>query len=166
MRAPRRIACPSSSSTSTPAPCDGTITGLQVRGRGAVVHEGDVLAEIVCAGTSLQAELRLPQRGLALVRTSQPVKLMYDAFPYQRYGLRFATVRWVSPASSPDLDGSFRAFAELQAGDSGGLGPDGTRTPLAPGMAGRAAIIVGRRSLLSYAVEPIRQIRENLAVPK
>lgn len=148
------------------APCDGTITGLQVRGRGAVVHEGDVLAEIVCAGTSLQAELRLPQRGLALVRTSQPVKLMYDAFPYQRYGLRFATVRWVSPASSPDQDGSFRAFAELQAGDSGGLGPDGTRTPLAPGMAGRAAIIVGRRSLLSYAVEPIRQIRENLAVPK
>ena len=148
------------------APCDGTITSLQVRGRGAVVHEGDVLAEIVCAGTSLQAELRLPQRGLALVRTNQPVKLMYDAFPYQRYGLRFATVRWVSPASSPGQDGSFRAFADLDDGANGGIGPDGTRTPLAPGMAGRAAVIVGRRTLLSYAVEPIRQIRENLSVPK
>lgn len=148
------------------APCDGTITGVQVRGRGAVVHEGDVLADIVCSGTSLQAELRLPQRGLALVRPGQPVKLMYDAFPYQRYGLRFATVRWVSPASAPGQDGAFRAFAELVGGDSGGIGPDGTRTALAPGMAGHAAVIVGRRTLLSYAVEPIRQIRENLAVPE
>ena len=150
------------------APCDGTITTLHARNRGAVVHEGDLLAEIVCAGTALQAELRLPQRGLALVRAGQAVKLMYDAFPYQRYGLRYATVQWVSPSSSPTQDGTFRAFATLQTGDAsaGGVGPDGTRTPLAPGMAGRAAVLVGRRSLLSYAVEPIRQIRENLSVPK
>ncbi len=150
------------------APCDGTVLTLHVRNRGAVVHDSDLLAEVICAGTPLHAELRLPQRGLAQVRPGQPVKLMYDAFPYQRYGLRYATVRWVSPASSPEQDGAFRAFADLDAGDAsaGGLGPDGTRTPLAPGMAGRAAVIVGRRSLLSYALEPIRQIRENLAVAR
>jgi hypothetical protein len=30
-------------------------------------------------------------------------------------------------------------------------------------MTGRAAIIVGRRSLASYALEPLRQLRESLA---
>jgi hypothetical protein len=30
-------------------------------------------------------------------------------------------------------------------------------------MTGRAAIIVGRRSLASYALEPLRQMRESLA---
>ncbi len=30
-------------------------------------------------------------------------------------------------------------------------------------MTGRAAVIIGRRSLASYAVEPLRQIRESMA---
>jgi hypothetical protein len=30
-------------------------------------------------------------------------------------------------------------------------------------MGGRADVLVGRRSLASYAFEPIRQIRENMA---
>jgi len=34
-----------------------------------------------------------------------------------------------------------------------------------PGMTGRAAVIVGRRSLASYAVEPVRRLRESMATP-
>src|SRR5206468_2134173 len=58
------------------APCAGTIVNLHVRNTGAVVHEGDLLAEVVCAGERLQAELQLPERGMALVRVGQSVKLM------------------------------------------------------------------------------------------
>ena len=120
-----------------------------------------MLAEVVCAGARLQAELRLPQQGLARVGPGQAVKLMYDAFPYQRYGVRHGTVRWVSPASGGAADStSFRLFAEL---DENAVRVQGESRPLAPGMGGRAAIIVGRRSLVSYAFEPIRQMRENLA---
>ena len=54
----------------------------------------------------------------------------------------------------------FRVFAEL---DESAVRVQGESRPLAPGMGGRAAIIVGRRSLVSYAFEPIRQMRENLA---
>jgi len=39
----------------------------------------------------------------------------------------------------------------------------GRPQPLLPGMVGRADIIVGRRTLVSYAFEPIRQLRENMA---
>ena len=55
---------------------------------------------------------------------------------------------------------SFRVFADL---DENAVRVQGESRPLAPGMGGRAAIIVGRRSLVSYAFEPIRQLRENLA---
>ena len=44
-----------------------TIVKLHVRSPGAVVHEGDVLADVVCSGDRLEAELMLPERGLALV---------------------------------------------------------------------------------------------------
>jgi len=142
------------------APCAGTVVSLHVQAPGAIVHEGDVLAEIACSAASLQAELRLPQRGLALVRAGQPVKLMYDAFPYQRYGVRYGSVRWVSPASADGGDGaSFRAFAAL---DDSTVRVQGESRPLSPGMGGVAAIIVGRRSLVSYAFEPVRQLRETL----
>ena len=67
---------------------------------GTVVRGSDVLAEIACRDDRLQAELMVPQRGLAMLRAGQPVKLRYDAFPYQRYGVRYATLRWISPASS------------------------------------------------------------------
>jgi hypothetical protein len=35
-----------------------------------------------------------------------------------------------------------------------------------PGKTGRAAVVVGRRSLASYAIEPLRQLRESLAAER
>jgi membrane fusion protein len=143
------------------APCAGTIVKLRVQHPGTVVHESDVLAEMVCANEPLQAALHLPERGMALVRLGQPVKLLYDAFPYQRYGVQYGTLKWLSPASSAGSTGTgFRALAELGANT---VGVQGQRRAVLPGMTGRAAVIVGRRSLASYAVEPLRQMRESLA---
>lgn len=147
---------------SVAAPCAGTIVKLHVQHTGSVVHEGDVLAELVCANEPLQAELRLPERGMALVRVGQPVKLMYDAFPYQRYGVQYGTLSWLSPGSSAGSAGpGFRALAGLE---SITVGVQGQPRAVLPGMTGRAAVIVGRRSLASYALEPLRQMRESLAV--
>ncbi len=146
---------------SVAAPCAGTIVKLHVQHTGSVVHEGDVLAELVCANEPLQAELRLPERGMALVRVGQSVKLLYDAFPYERYGVQYATLTWLSPGSSAGSPGpGFRALAEI---DSKTVGVQGQPRAVLPGMTGRAAVIIGRRSLASYALEPLRQMRESLA---
>jgi len=146
-----------------PAPCAGTVVKLHARQAGTVVDENDLLAEMVCAGEPLQAELLLPERGLALVRLGQPVKLLYDAFPYERYGVQYGTLRWLSPASTAGPRGAaFRAFADLGAES---VGVEGQRRAVLPGMTGRAAIIVGRRSLASYAIEPVRRLRETMATP-
>jgi membrane fusion protein len=143
------------------SPCAGTVVSLHVRQPGTVVDEGDRLAEMVCAGEPLQADLQFPERGLALVRVGQPVKLLYDAFPYERYGVQYATLKWLSPASSASPRGPvFRAFAELGAAT---VGVQGSPRSVLPGMTGRAAVIVGQRSLVSYALEPLRQIRESLS---
>ena len=145
------------------APCAGTVVTLHVRQAGTVVDENDLLAEIVCDGEPLQAELLLPERGMALVRLGQPVKLLYDAFPYERYGVQYATLRWLSPASTTSAAGSqFRGFADLEAPS---VGVRGLERAVLPGMTGRAAIVVGRRSLASYAIEPVRQLRESLSSP-
>jgi membrane fusion protein len=141
------------------APCDGTILRLEVKGAGAVVQEGATLAEIACAGERLQAELTLPQEALAQVRPGLRTNLLYDSFPYQRYGVRYGTLRWASPAGNQEKDGpTFKALADLFEQQ---IRVGGEVRPLMPGMKGRALIVVGRRSLISYAFGPMQQLRES-----
>ena len=143
------------------APCAGTVLRLRVRAAEAVVAEGDALGEIACAGDRLRAELTVPQSGLSLVRAGQGVKLRYDAFPYQRFGVRFGVVRWIGPGTvDPGDSGAFRALVDL---DGATVDVRGQPRPLLVGMGGIADIVVGTRTLVSYAFEPIRQLRENMA---
>ena len=149
------------SSFAIEAPCAGTVVRLLVRAPAAVVGEGDSLGELACTGDRLRAELTLPQSGVSLVQSGQEVKLRYDAFPYQRFGVRYGVVRWVGPQRVvPGDSGGFRALIDL---DTTSMLVSGRPQPLLPGMVGRADIIVGRRTLVSYAFEPIRQLRENMA---
>jgi len=143
------------------APCAGTLLRLRVNAPGAVVREGDTLAEVACQGAPLQGELMLPQAGVPLVQRGQGVKLRFDAFPYQRYGVRFGTVRWLGPAGLSAQDsGAFRAIVDLSESS---IRVRGRMRPLLPGMGGQADIVVGRRSLVSYAFEPLRALKESFA---
>jgi multidrug efflux pump subunit AcrA (membrane-fusion protein) len=142
---------------SVPAPCTGVVLRLSVQRPGAVVKEGDPLADLACGGSRLQAELTVPPSAVGQVKPEQPVKLLYDTFPYQRHGVRRATVRWVSPAS---IGENFRAFADIE---DEAITVKGERRPLTAGMGGRAEVVVGRRSLIAYAFEPLRQLKESFA---
>jgi membrane fusion protein len=157
------------------APCRGTVLGLRVRAPGAVVQDGDFVAEVACADQRMQAELQLPSAGVDRVRPGQAVKLLYDAFPYQRFGVRHGRVRWVSPAASvrsaaPSAaaltsapDESAAAFRALVDVDEHSIRVEGHPRPLLAGMGGEARVVVARRTLVSYAFEPLRELRESLA---
>jgi membrane fusion protein len=141
------------------APCDGTVIGVKVRSVGAVVLEGDVLAEIACAGEALQAELDVPQAGLSRIQPDQSVRLLLEALPYQRYGAQEGRVRWTSPAGTGGAGATFAVLVEL---DEHARGAHGARTSLVAGMRGTARVVVGRRTLLAHALEPLQALRENL----
>jgi multidrug efflux pump subunit AcrA (membrane-fusion protein) len=145
------------------APCSGTVLRLSVKGPGAVVQEGELLADLVCSGERLHAEMLVDQAGIALIRPGHKVKLLYEAFPFQRYGVKFGTVRWISPGSVVVKDRPvFRVFVDLH---DASVAVGAERRPLLPGMGGTAEVVTGTRSLLSFVVEPLRRLKENLTVP-
>jgi len=151
------------------APCNGTVLRTLVSSAGAVVQAGDALGEIACAGERLQVELALGQQAVARVREGQGAKLLYDAFPYQRFGVKFGRVRWVGPAtalpssSAQDSPAASRAFRALIDGDDSTIVVSGEPRPLLVGMRGSARVVGGQRSLISFAFEPLRALRENFA---
>src|SRR5262249_1299568 len=74
------------------------------------------------------------------------------------------TVRWVSPASVETPEGQqFRVLADI---DANGIFVDGKRRQFLAGMSGRADVVVGHRTLASYAFDPVRQLKENMAAPR
>ena len=139
------------------APYDGVVLSLAQSSAGSVVQNGQELCQMAETDSKPVVRLTLSEAGLPKLAKDQIVRLFFDAFPYQRYGVVNARLDWISPAAVAAQDGPhFVALASLEPPLKG-------RKALAVrvGMAGEARIVTGQRTLIEYAFEPIRQLREN-----
>ena len=136
------------------APVAGTVTYLTVHGAGAVVREGDVVANIAPEGARLVAEVQIPNEQMSKMRPGLPAKLLIDAYPYQQYGVIDGQVLTVSPdAISSATGGSYyRAVVapETLKSSSG--------VQLTPGLALEARIVTDHRTALGLFLDPFRHV--------
>ncbi|WUR11429.1 HlyD family efflux transporter periplasmic adaptor subunit [[Empedobacter] haloabium] len=79
------------------APRAGVATGIAVEA-GQTVTAGTALASIVPSGSRLQARLYAPSKAIGFIAVGDQVKLRYEAFPYQRFGLAEGRVVSISRA--------------------------------------------------------------------
>ncbi len=140
------------------APYKAVVTSLAQRNAGSVVQNGQELCQLAPEDAKVRARLLLPETGLPKLAVGQRVRFFFDAFPYQRYGTVDARLDWISPSAISSPEGP--RFAGLASLDP----PSPGHHPLAlrVGMGGQARITVGQRTLIDYAFEPIRQLRENM----
>ncbi len=140
------------------SPYDAVVLSLDERTAGSVVQQGQVLCQLCPLNAKPLARMMLNESGLPKLAASQKVRYFFEAFPYQRYGAVDGKLQWISPAAVSSHDGShFMASGSL---DRTTIASAGKNLPLRVGMKGEAHIIVGRRTLIEYAFEPIRQLRE------
>lgn len=143
------------------SPYDGVIIAMDQRTVGSVVQKGQVLCQLSQQDAKPRARLILSEAGLPKLAVAQRVRYFFEAFPYQRYGAVNGKLDWISPSAVASSDGSrFIASASL---DRTAISPrPGQVLPLRVGMKGEAHIIVGSRTLIEYAFEPVRQLRESI----
>jgi multidrug efflux pump subunit AcrA (membrane-fusion protein) len=144
------------------SPRVAVIARLGPRDEGALVERGAMLCELARQADGargvLRAELEIPARSAGEVKERQSVRLLYDAFPFSRFGARHATITWVSPTSSGQ-QGTFRAICSV---DDQTIDSVHERRPLRPGMGGQASVVTGHKTLLALALEPLRELGENI----
>ena len=107
----------------------------------------------------------LNETGLPKLSMSQKIRYFLDAFPYQRYGAVDGKLECISPSAVSSTDGSHDGSHFVATGslDRTTITVRGTQAlPLRVGMKGEAHIVVGHRTLIEYAFEPIRQLRESV----
>ena len=142
------------------APYDAVVISLAQRTPGSVVQNGQELCHLARLEAKPRARLLLTESGLPKLSVGQRVRFFFDAFPYQRYGTINANLDWISPSVVSSPEGP--RFVALASIDEADAAKRPKPLPVRVGMRGQARIKVGSRTMMEYAFEPIKQLRENM----
>lgn len=120
------------------------------------------LVTIVPRGSRMEVWLYAPSRALGFVDPGQDVRLLFDAFPFQKYGSGRGTVTEVSSvpiepgAIDPALQIQEPVFRIRVAIDEVAPRVPGAESRLRPGMTLTANLVLERRKLWEVLFNPIR----------
>lgn len=145
------------------APVRGRVAALQT----AVGRPADPaipLMIIVPEGSNLHADVYAPTRAIGFVKPGQEVRLLYDAFPYQRFGSFHGKVTRVSRIVIDPRELSVPLKIE-EAVYRVEITPTaqtvrafGEALPLQPGMTLTANLVLDRRSFADWLLQPLNAV--------
>ncbi len=149
------------------APQSGTVTAVQAE-RGGSVNTTVPLLSIIPAGAELEAHLFSPSRAVGFLQTGQRVRLRYQAYPYQKFGHHEGRVETISrSALSPgELPAQFAGLTSLFGAtepvyriivslERQAVTAYGRPIPLQPGMQLEADVLIERRRLIEWVLDPL-----------
>ncbi|WP_417625033.1 HlyD family secretion protein [Paremcibacter congregatus] len=143
------------------SPIDGEISSMNAKLGGNVLPQMTLIS-IVPRNSVLYAQVFIPSRAIGFIRSNQKVRLMYEAFPHQRFGTAYGKVHSVSrsilrPEDIPSAIGLQEpAYKATIALNTQTVSAYGQEFGLRSGMTLSAEIIQERRSFLQWILEPLR----------
>ncbi|MBT9314462.1 HlyD family type I secretion periplasmic adaptor subunit [Leptothoe spongobia] len=141
------------------APVNGTVASVNISNIGEIIQPGQTIIEIAPAETPLVLSALIPNREVGLVETGMPVQMKFDAFPYQQYGIVSGKVTSISPDSK--LDETMGAVYEVEiALNRDHVIHEKKVIPLKAGQTASAEIVIRKRRVIDFLLDPIRQLKE------
>ncbi|WP_295984996.1 HlyD family efflux transporter periplasmic adaptor subunit [uncultured Variovorax sp.] len=142
----------------------GRATAIQIS-EGQRVESNIPVMTIVPEEGSFKVDAYAPSRAIGFLEKGQSVRIMYDAFPYQRFGSFEGLVDEISRAVSlpTELDVPLQlreaAYRVRITVPEQSIKTRGATYPLKSGMTLKASIILEKRSFLDKFLEPIQAMR-------
>jgi HlyD family secretion protein len=140
------------------APVSGVVTDLTSTQPGDKVQANAPLGGIAPNRSRSVVKVEIAENDRAFLREGLPVKLKFNAFPYQRYGAIDGTLEYVSPATKPSSQTKLPVYEARISLERDYYQVAGTRYPLRYGMTAAVEIIVRERRLIDLALDPFREI--------
>lgn len=146
------------------APVSGQVVALTAR-PGEQASPQVSLLTIAPEGSPLEARLLVPTRAAGMVKAGQDVRLMIDAFPFQRFGAVDGVIHEVARAVV--RPGEVAAPIEFKEAvytvrvriDRAEINAYGTTRALENGMTLTADMITDRRTFLTWLLDPLLAAR-------
>ena len=142
------------------APERGIVTQVMVNTLGQVVNKGQALVSVAPASAPMVAELTVLNKDVGLLKAGQVVKLKYDSFAFQDFGIKRGWLKQLSPDATNDERAGpiFKGIVELEETT---MAVKGQQKPLLFGMKGTAEIMTDRQSVLLMLLSPLRKLYES-----
>lgn len=140
------------------APVSGVITDVTTTQPGDKIQANTPLGGIAPANARPVVKVEIAEQDRAFLREGQRVKLKFNAFAYQRYGVISGVLEYISPATKPSARTKQPVYEGrvTLARDYYAIGD--TKYPLRYGMTATAEIVVRERRLIDFALDPFRQV--------
>ena len=142
------------------APSSGLVSGLLVRA-GQTVSKSGPLMNLVPEDRLFMVELLVPSHTIGFIRPAAPVRIRYDAFPYQKFGVFHGTVANLTQTTVLPGDQRFRVpandpvyLARVHI-DEQQLSRNGQPRLLQAGMTLTADILRDERRLIEWLFDPL-----------
>ncbi len=145
------------------SPIDGTIFEFTVSKPGEVVQPGQRIAQIAPKNAGVILKASMPIKDSGFLKLGMPVKVKFDAYPYQEYGIVEGKVTWVSPDSKmqPTPQGNNESF-ELKISLNQQYVDNGEkRVSLAPGQTADAEVVIRQRRIIDFVLDPFKKLQKD-----
>ncbi|TVP52223.1 MAG: HlyD family efflux transporter periplasmic adaptor subunit [Halomonadaceae bacterium] len=149
------------------APVDGKVTSLQAVVGQRVDHQRPLLA-ILPEGDELRADLFVPTRAIGFIEPELPVRVRYEAFPHERFGIHESRVNQVAGTilGPHEVDAPIRldepVYRVSTRLKSQHLYAFGREMPLQSGMLLEADVLLDERPLYQWILRPLYSLRGTL----
>ena len=145
------------------APANGFVFQLPAQKPGSVLESGVLVAEIAPEQTSLVVKAQMPSSESGFLEPEMPVKLKFDAYPFQDYGVIEGELVKISPTTKViDTEaGKIEAYELEIELEQNYIFTRNKRIRLKPGQKVTAEVIIRQRRLIDFVLDPFKKLQEN-----
>ena len=143
------------------SPIDGTIFRLPAANVGAVVQPDQLVAEVAPQGATLMVKAQIATTESGSLREGMDVKVKFDAYPFQNYGVLAGMLIRKSPTSTvtETAEGKITTFDLDIALDQHCIPAKHECIALKPGDTVIAEVIIRRRRVIDFILDPFKQLQ-------
>lgn len=143
------------------SPINGVLFQLPIEKPGAVVQPGQLVAQIAPENTPLVLRADMPSQESGFLEVGMPVRIKFDAYPYQDYGIVEGHVTWISPNSETTEapQGSVQTFELEVALNRTYVQTGEKRIALTPGQTATAEVVVRQRRVIDFLLDPFKKLQ-------
>ncbi|MBB1273986.1 MULTISPECIES: HlyD family type I secretion periplasmic adaptor subunit [Psychromonas] len=142
------------------SPVVGTVKTLHINTLGGVVKPGQVLLEIVPTEDKLLVEAKIIPKDIAFIHVGLPARVKITAYDFTRYGGLEGVVEHISADTTQDEEGNSFYIVRIRTNESSMNRKDKDDMPIIPGMLTSVDVMVSKRTVLEYMLNPLLRAKE------
>lgn len=150
------------------APSPGLVKSIRVTTLGGVVRAGDIVMELLPTQSGLILETKVYPGDIAFIAVGQAANVKLDAFDSSIYGGFKGEVVYVSPDTlTEETQRGPQPYyrVHVKIGEKDFDNEKAKRMDVRPGMTAQVDLVVAKRSILSYLVNPVSKVMSQALRP-